>query len=349
MGWASMAKPDPKSTTNWSSSSPSRRSSSLPPRPNATSATGSASRWAAEVPSPIRWWMTSLAGQEGDCQPGGGLCAERGNAWVRPPGIQAGAILGLGDDAAKVRGLLEKYAAMIPPGRLETIKIGGEPFYRLKPDAESPVDRQMGVHAWDSLRGRHRRRRGRGLSTHGRKAARVARRRPQAAGRRAPGHGRVRQPAEGPARSPSRRRGGRAGRPIIAAPIIAALDLENYVSYAAVSGLDKEGYVSRFAPGDQKPGGIFLGGKPLEAKDLAAIPADATWAGVAKFDPDRLWLSIVARAGKASPPAGQELAQAVDSVEKRSSSSSARTCCSRSGARGRSTTRPARAASSSPA
>ena len=185
-------------------------------------------------------------------------------------GIQAGAIFGLGDDAAKVRSLLEKYTAMIPPGMLETIKIGGEPFYRLKPDAESPVI-AMGIHGTHLVVGI-----GDGEAEallnrmDGKPPEWLAAVRKRLA---------VDRPAEVVYLNVRKAvQIARAAAGPEAEPVIAALELENYVSYAAVSGLDKEGYVSRSLLATKKPGGIFLGGKPLEAKDLAAIPGDATWA-----------------------------------------------------------------------
>ena len=310
MGWASMAKPDPKSTN---------RLEQLFAEPEIQQIVATAQRCLRESlsksmggggsePNPMvddAIWLAKKA------------IASPGAIYVRSaelrgqgqPGIQAGAILGLGDDAAKVRGLLEKYAAMIPPGQLERIKIREEPFYRIKLGADSPVI-ALGI-----------------LGNHlviGADDAEAEALLKRMAGKPPEWLSAVRQRlvVERPAvvsyvNVRKIVQIARAAAGPQADPVIAALDLENCTAYAAVSGLDKDGYVSRSLLAMEKPGGLFLGGKPLEAKDLAAVPRDATWAGVAKFDPDQLWQTIVAAVGKASPPAAQQLAQAVEQVEKR--------------------------------
>jgi hypothetical protein len=101
-------------------------------------------------------------------------------------------------------------------------------------------------------------------------------------------------------------------------PVMTELGLDSFLSYASVSGLDKDGYVSKSLLATEKPGGgllAFLGAKPLEAKDLTSIPRDATWACAARIEPDLLWQTIVSAIGKADPGGAEQLAQGVAMIE----------------------------------
>ena len=90
-----------------------------------------------------------------------------------------------------------------------------------------------------------------------------------------------------------------------------------------MSGLDKDGYVSKSLLATETSGKLglrpslldFLGAEPLEAKDLAPIPRDATWACAARIEPDALWQTLVSAIGKADPRLSGQLAQWVAMIE----------------------------------
>ena len=140
LGWASMARPDPKSTNQLEQLFAEPEIQHLVGqieryvRDGLRQSAGRGSPEAAGMADDVIWLAKKAISS-----PGAVYVRSLEFRGPRPPGIQAGAILGLGEDAAKVRQLLEKYAKMIPPGRMETVKIGNEPFYRIKPDADSPV------------------------------------------------------------------------------------------------------------------------------------------------------------------------------------------------------------------
>ena len=89
--------------------------------------------------------------------------------------------------------------------------------------------------------------------------------------------------------------------------------------------------------------------KPLEAKDLAPIPKDATLAKAARFDADRFWETIFAVMAKIDPRAARTPPTGLAEARRSWASRSARTSCSRLATCGASTTRRAKAGWSSPA
>ncbi len=69
--------------------------------------------------------------------------------------------------------------------------------------------------------------------------------------------------------------------------VLEVLGISSLTTLTSVSGLDETGFVSRTRAGSADPDkglGMLLTGKPLVAKDLAAIPADATIAIAARVD-----------------------------------------------------------------
>jgi len=83
-----------------------------------------------------------------------------------------------------------------------------------------------------------------------------------------------------------------------------AVGLGNVTSLSAVSGLDKEGFVSRTLLAiDGEPQGILALAteKPLTAADLAPIPRDAVLAVAARVNPERFFETIVSLVGKIEP------------------------------------------------
>jgi type II secretion system protein G len=228
----------------------------------------------------------------------------------QPPKIQAGAIVGLGDDAPKVRTLLDKYAKHLVRGPAETVKIGDATFYRIKPDPEAPTS-TWGVYGKYFVIGL-----GDGEA--------------EALVKRMEGKPpewltavRNRLTVERPARVSYvnvrkivqiiRAKAGPE-----AEPVIGALGLDNFISYASVSGLDKEGYASKSLLATEKQGGdllAFLGSQPMEAKDLAPIPRDATLAAAARIDPDQIWQTVVSTMAKADPRGAERLGREIGQAE----------------------------------
>ncbi|MCH8042139.1 MAG: hypothetical protein IID44_00335 [Planctomycetes bacterium] len=73
---------------------------------------------------------------------------------------------------------------------------------------------------------------------------------------------------------------------------LTALGLDNVKYYASLTGFDKTAVVTRSLLAiDGEPKGLLAlaAGKPLSAKDLSVIPADATFAAAVRADPDKIF------------------------------------------------------------
>jgi type II secretion system protein G len=227
----------------------------------------------------------------------------------QPPAIQGGAIVGLGDDAAKVRALLEKHKRLVPQP-FEAVKIGDESLYRFVRTPDFPV-LTCGIYGKYFVVG----------IGDGEAEALVKR----MEGKPPEWLAAVRQRlvVERPATISylnvkkivgliREKAGPEAG------PVIGALGLDNFISYASVAGLDKEGYASKSLLTTQKRGGdllAFLGTQPMQSTDLAPIPRDATLAAAARIEPDQLWQTIVSVMAKADPRAGERFAEELSRAE----------------------------------
>jgi hypothetical protein len=102
------------------------------------------------------------------------------------------------------------------------------------------------------------------------------------------------------------------------APVLSALGLDNVTALTAVTGLDREGFVSRSLLGvEGEPAGVFqlAAARPLTAKDLAPIPYDATIAVAARVNPDNALETMVKLVGKIEPRAQQEMTRELGQVE----------------------------------
>lgn len=228
-----------------------------------------------------------------------------------PPVIQGGAIVGLGDDAAKVRATLAKYAKVLPPGALQEVKVGGEAFWSIKPDPEAPTF-ALGVHGKHFVLG----------IGEGEAEAIVKR----MAGKPPAWLAQVRQQLPVPRPSSVmyvnvKKIVGmiQAAAGEEAEPVIRGLGLDNFTSLASVSGLDKSGFVSKSLLGTAKEEAdflAFLGGSPLAPKDLAPIPKDATLALAMRFDLDRVWEMIFRIVAKVDPGEAQEASEGIGMAER---------------------------------
>ncbi len=105
-----------------------------------------------------------------------------------------------------------------------------------------------------------------------------------------------------------------------AATVIKALGLDSITSLASVTGLDETGFVSKSLvriEGESEGLLAAVSNKPLEAKDLAPIPQDATFAVAARIDVSQVWQTIVAMIGKIDPRGGERFAEELGMVEER--------------------------------
>ncbi len=229
-----------------------------------------------------------------------------------PPVIQAGAVVGLGDDAAKVRATLEKYSKVLPPGVLQQVKVGGESFWSIKPDPEAPTF-ALGVHGKHFVLG----------IGEGEAEAIVKR----MAGKPPAWLAQVRQQLPVPRPSSVMYVNVKKIVGMIQAvaddeevvATIRGLGLDNFSSLARVSGLERTGCVSRMLLGTEKEDRdllAFLNAKPLEAKDLAPIPSDATLALAVRFDLDRFWELLFGAMARVDRDAAQEAAEEVGTTER---------------------------------
>ena len=102
---------------------------------------------------------------------------------------------------------------------------------------------------------------------------------------------------------------------------VRALGLDNFTYMASVSGLEGTGLVTKAFLGTTKPAGdflSFLNARPLEPKDLASIPRDATLAEAFRFDADRFFETVLTIAAKIDElGAASQLADGVAQAERR--------------------------------
>ncbi len=99
---------------------------------------------------------------------------------------------------------------------------------------------------------------------------------------------------------------------------VEASGLGQVTSLAAVTGLDKDGFVGRSMLGlDGEPSGFIslLAGKPLEPADLEPIPADATVAMAFRADADRILETFLSVVSEVEPRDGKEMLKNIGELE----------------------------------
>jgi prepilin-type processing-associated H-X9-DG protein len=318
--WAGAAKPDPKSTN---------QTEQLLAEPEVQ-------QMVAELERRIRSSLAEAAKREG---PEAAVLVDEAIGWaktlltrptavfltsVKPPigpsqgpEIRGGMVVNVGEDGAKLKASLEKYqpALLRGPAKAEEVEIAGQKWHCLRLDPGAPPITwgikgkylMIGVGEGE-LQGMLKRAQGSAPKwlTALRKQLPVER--PSTVA-----YVDVKalvdlaiteilreDPAPKASRGPTPRQ------------VLDALGLGNVTSLGAVSGLDKEGYVSRTLLAiDGKPQGIFALAteKPLTAADLAPIPSDATIALAAQVNPDRVFETILSIVGQIEPRARQEILQ----------------------------------------
>ncbi len=100
--------------------------------------------------------------------------------------------------------------------------------------------------------------------------------------------------------------------------ILDLLGVRSLTTAISITGLDATGFVSRtkIASSDQHQGlDAALTGKPLEAKDLAGIPADATIAVALRLDAQQVLREGLQLLDKLEPRAAAEIRQAMNEME----------------------------------
>ena len=228
------------------------------------------------------------------------------------PEVRGGALVNVGDDAAKLKASLEKYQTTFLGGAAQAVDIGGETWYRIQPPAPGAPSITWGVKGKYLIAGV-----GEGEVEAILKRARavtppawLAGLRKQLAVDRTSTVSFLNVKAIVELLSP-------LGGPQAAAAIEAS-GLGNVTSLCSVTGLDQTGFVSKTLVAlDGEPQGIFAlaGGKPLTAADLSPIPADATVAFAARLDPDQVFQTILGIAGKIEPRARQEVLQGIEALK----------------------------------
>jgi hypothetical protein len=218
-----------------------------------------------------------------------------------PPQIRAGALLGLGDSAEKVKSLLADKLGNVPVQKSES---DGATWYQFQPAPDAPLfkfgvkDRYLVLAIGEGEAEAMQKR------TEGKAPAWF-----NVIGRELPiGRG-----------LPERRsmveyvNVAKLREILLAAaddPHVAtyteALGLNNVTAIYSAAGLDRTDFLSRTLVAiDGEPHGIFraANGKPLTPGDVKSLPADATFAAAMRLDPQQIWDIFLSIAEKTDPSA----------------------------------------------
>ena len=258
-----------------------------------------------------------------------------------PPVIQGGAIVSLGEDAAKVRATLERYAKMLPGGAPQEVKVAGERFWTIKPDRDAPTF-TLGVHGKHFV-----------LGIGDGEAEAIVKR---MAGKPPAWLTQLRQQL--PVERPSSvvyvniaRIVGPLPEVIAPDPLTISRPLpgaeRTTVHWAWSRAWTRKGFVSKMLLATRREGSeffAFLTGKPLQAKDLAPIPGTPPWRRPLASTPITRGSSTSGFIARGSPRSVISSPSNSASSKRSLASGSARTCCNPWATCGACTTRPARAA-----
>jgi hypothetical protein len=230
-----------------------------------------------------------------------------------PPQIRAGALLGLGDSADKVKALL---AAKLGNGPFQKSESDGTTWYQFQPAPDAPLFK-FGVKDGYFVLG----------VGDGEAEAMLKRAEGKAPtwldeiSRELPiGHAlperrsmveyvnvaKLREILLGAADDPH------------AAAYVEALGLSNVTAIYSAAGLDKTDFVSRTLVAiDGEPQGIFRAAavKPLALADAKSLPADATFAAAMRLDPQQIWDIFLSIADKTDPSAKAGISEGMGQLQ----------------------------------
>ena len=225
-----------------------------------------------------------------------------------PPQVNAGLVVNLGESADKVKSLLDKFLASAPAHKTES---DGATWYEIQPDPTAPIFK-LGVKEKYFVLGI-----GDGeveamlKRAHGNPPAWLEKvRKDLPIERRSTVEylnlGKIRGnflPLAGPQ----------------AALAAETLGLNNVTAFCATTGLGHSGFVSRTLVAiDGRPQGLlgFADAKPLAEADLAALPADATFAAAVRIDPLAVFQQFIGMADKFDPRAKAQILASLMQMQK---------------------------------
>jgi hypothetical protein len=227
------------------------------------------------------------------------------------PRIRAGAVVNLGEDAARLKASLEKHQEKFLRGAAQPVEIGGQSWYRITLDPDVPpitwgvTGQYFAVGVGEGMIEEMLKRVGTDppawLADIGRQVP-VARR--------------------STVTYINVRAVGQVLTPMVPEQVVTgimdALGLSNVTSLVAVTGLDEAGFVSKTVIGlDGEPQGILslAAAEPLAADDLAPIPRDATIAMAARLNADQVLETILSIVGKIEPRAREEMLRGLGEMQ----------------------------------
>jgi hypothetical protein len=221
-----------------------------------------------------------------------------------PPEVRAGAVVSLGDDAEALKGALQRCLAALDAGQSKEVTIEGATFYRLTPQPDGPE------FTW-GVKGKHL-----FVATGPGEI--------EALLKRSDGGSSPQWLAALHKQMPVERVSTvstvnvkaliellpQFGVPAESARIMEALGLAGIDRLSGVSGLDKEGFVSRSLVSLRgEPRGLFrlAEQKPLTKAELDLVPRDATFALAWKLDPEKARATVMDLVEKIDPKAKERL------------------------------------------
>lgn len=322
VSWAGMAAPDPKSAN---------QAEQLLAEPEVQ-------QFAAEVERRIRQAVRAAAGTGRDAGPPREPIIDLVKKAITSPAafyvtslqirgrdlsmVRAGAIVSLGQDAAKVRQTLAKWESLALPNEIQRVTIRGAAFSRIGPDFFRPE--LYGPHLTWGVYGQYF-----VLGIGDGEAEALVKRMdasPPAWLTQARQQLAVERPAalaylnlRGILKTASEN-ARQEGAPPEVLRLLGpqGLGLQDFPAFASVTGLDKTGFVGRSLLAIEPEKGellAFFGSKPLAAGDLAPIPRDATLAAAVRLDAERLWQTIVTIIRRVDRHAGEGFAAELARVE----------------------------------
>jgi len=229
------------------------------------------------------------------------------------PQVEAGALICTDEKTAEIRGKLEAYQKMFLGEAVNPVEISGRPWHRITLGRGAPeitwgtlgkyIIVGVGEDAVENIVARARKKPPKWLADLRKQLPieRVS----TVSYVNVKGIIEVALPMAGP-----------ASAPIMSG--LGAFGLDNVTAIGSVTGLDKQGFVSKnlLAISGPPRGALqLLTAEPLTAADLAPIPADSTIAIAARIDADQVLEKILTIAGSIEPRAKEELTREIGNME----------------------------------